>query len=228
MSLGNTTLWGDLLPGSTDDTEDAGGIDTTQVIDEALWSLHAASRADLTYWTEGDLIRYLDESLKRLARKACVFVGRSTAISTAAGTATYAHPDRHLVTLHVSYDGGAIAPGNVAELEARDEDFRTTGGAPTAWYEDLLAGDVVGLAPVPTAAATLAQVYAGYPATLDAGRQQTLVGAPAPVRGYLGMCLLAEAYSRAGDSEMPDVAKHCRARMDLFEQLFTTYYGSIT
>lgn len=46
----------------------AGEIQTTGVIDQLLPSLHADSRANLYFWSEADLIQWMDEALKGLAR----------------------------------------------------------------------------------------------------------------------------------------------------------------
>src|SRR3954468_16639166 len=99
MSLPNTTTWGDVLPGGPLTDTQTGNLDTTQVIDELLPSLHAGSRADLTTWAETDLIEWADEGLQNLARAACVFVGRWVSIVTVPGTPTYSLPPQHIATL---------------------------------------------------------------------------------------------------------------------------------
>ncbi len=224
MALLNTGRWDSFLPGDTDPNSDtnAGGIDIAQVIDEALWSLHAASRADLVFWTETGLIQWLDEAVKRLASIAGVFIGRSVTL-TAPGSATSALPLQHIATLHVTVDGVSIRPANTMELEARDTAYQTTQGTPDAWYEDLLGAGVLGLAPVPDSELPLAEIYEGWPTALDAG--QTMVAAPAPFKGYLAMCLLAEAYGTEGELEAPDIAAHCRGRVAMYHELMQSYYG---
>lgn len=225
MSLANTTLWGDVLPGGPLQDSQSGNLDTTQVIDELLPSLHAAARKDLTWWTEGDLIQWMDESLKRLSRVACVFAGRAASTLTVPGQAAYALPPQHIATLEMSYAATSLNPANQLELEARDPNYATAPGAPDSWYQDLLGGAVVALAPVPDEEQPLGQIYAGWPPALDAGKQQTLVAAPAPLKGYLAMCALKEAYGREGEAEAPDIAQHCEARMAMYEQIFQAYYG---
>jgi hypothetical protein len=234
MSLPNTILWGSLLPGGVAGETADGSLDTTQVIDGLLWTLHAGSRADLVFWTEGDLIQWMDEALKRLARVACVFVGRDESLVSISEQATYTLPDRHIATLHVSYTDLAahaapapLRPSGTMELEALDEDYQTTRGIPQRWYEDLQGATTIGLAPVPDADDDpIPIIYVGYPDTLDAGRQNTLVAAPPPIKGYLAMCVLAEAYGRESEIESPDIAAHCRGRMAMYEQIFTAYYGA--
>lgn len=226
MSLGNTALWGDILPGGP--TESASGsIDTTQVIDELLPLLHAGSRADLTFWTEADLIQWLDEAVKRLARVACVFVGRSASIRSVDEQATYDLPVRHVSTLHVSYVTTSLRPAGTLELEALDAGYQTGRGTPARWYQDLQGDATFGLAPVPdTNDDPIPVIYEGWPPELDGGGQNTLLSAPPPIRGYLAMCVLAAAYGREGECEMPDVAAHCRGRIQMYDQIFQSYYGA--
>lgn len=226
MSLPNTTLWGNILPGGIPGELADGSIDTTQVIDDLLPTLHTADRAGLTFWTEGDLIQWLDEALKRLSRVAGVFVGRWTNVLTVAGQLIYSLPPRHVCTLHVSYQATPLRPAASLELEAKDPSYQTTQGTPDHWYQDLQGGLVFGVVPVPnTSDQPLPIIYNGFPETLDAAKQNTLVAAPPPLKGYLAMCVLAEALGREGESEMPDVAKHCAGRISMYEQIFAAYYG---
>lgn len=223
MSLLNTGVWDSFRPGETDVTAESGGIDIGQVIDEALWSLHAASRADLVFWTETQLVQFLDYAVRRLATIAGVFIGRNTGV-IAAGEATLTLPTAHIATLHVTVDGTSVRPACTMELEARDEAYLTTQGTPDAWYEDLLGNGVLGLAPVPDVDLLVAEIYEGWQPQLDI--LQPLVGGPPPLKGYLAMCLLAECYGNEGELEMPDVAAHCRARMEMYHQMFRAYYGA--
>ncbi len=97
-------------------------------------------------------------------------------------------------------------------------------GTPDAWYEDLLGSNVLGLAPVPDDVFTIAEIYEGWQPQLD--KMQPLVAGPGPLKAYLTMCLLAEAYGKEGEAEMPDVAAHCRGRMEMYEQMMQAYYGA--
>lgn len=225
MGLLDTELVGSILPGGAAGELPLSGIDVTQVVTEALPSLHASTAQDLVFWTEGELIEWIDESVKRLAIKAGVFIGRDTTVLTAAGQSTYPLPARHLSTRHVSYGSTPLKPANSAEMEVLDPAYQTTPGAPVYWYQDLLGMSSIGLAPVPAAQQTLANIYEGYPEATDAGKQQTIVPGPAPLKGYLGMCLLAEAYGREGEMEMPDVAAHCRGMVEMYERVFLEYFG---
>lgn len=221
-----TNRWGTVEWGASGQPNPAtGSIDTTAVIDGMLPTLHADSRADLTFWSEADLINWMDEGLKRLARVAGVFVERDTSISTANGTTDYALPERHDTTLYVSIGAAPLRPASMLELEMRDAGFLTTTGTPDHWYEDG-QGWNVGLCPVPISVANVGLVMLCWPPTLDVSKTNTLVQAPAPIAGYLAMYTFAKAYGREGESEMPDVAQHCEARCAMYEQIFAKYYGA--
>ena len=222
MGLLNASLANDILPGETGGV--AGGeIDVAQVIDELLPSLHSDSRANLIWWTDNELLQWADESLKRLSRLAMVFVGRAGAALTVPGTAAHAVPERHVSTLHVSYDGDPLRPSTQTELEALDSAYRTRAGTPTRWYQELLGMASTGLYPVPDAEEAIGTVYEGFPVEVNAS--QTLVAAPGPLRGYLAMAILAEAYGREGQAEAPDIAVHCRGRLELYHSIFQAYFG---
>lgn len=225
MGLFDSELWGSALPGGLAINLTAGSIDTRAVVDSALPLLHADTRANLTFWSETDLIEWMDEGLKRLSRVAGVFVEMDSSINTVNGTATYALPERHNASLYISYGNAPLRPASMIELEMRDAAFQTTTGTPDHWYEDG-QGPNVGLSPVPTSAVNVPLVMSCWPPVLDDAQLNRLVQAPAPLAGYLLMYTLSKAYGREGESEMPDVAAHCSARCDMYTQMFTKYYGA--
>ncbi len=200
-------------------------IDTQAVISNLLPDLHADTRAHLVYWAEADLIQFIDESVKRLARKAMMFVERDLSLTTGIGTATYALPARHLATLHASYGTAPLRPASQIELEAGNPLYVTVAGTPAYWYEDKIGSATVGLSPVPTAAAALPLIVSVVPVDIDVGKVVTTLEAPQAVAAYLAFSVLAQAYGRESESEMPDVAQHCAARVAFYEEIFTRYYG---
>jgi hypothetical protein len=227
MALFDEVLWGDLLPGGSGEPE-GGEIDVTAVIDGALPTLHANSRANLAHWTEGELIEWADEGLKRISRLACIFVGRVASTLTVATQATYSLPERHVSTLHVSHITQPLRPANTRELEMRNPQFETTLATEAApishWYQDLLGAPKFGVTPVPDVSdEPLPVIYNGYPVPVDPG--QSLVAAPAPFKGYLSFYVIWQAYQKEGESEMPDVAAHAKARCEMYETIFQGYYG---
>jgi hypothetical protein len=120
----------------------------------------------------------------------------------------------------------------VIELESRDPAFQTTPATadapPDHWYEDDIGITAVGIAPVPATAVALPMICSMYPPDIDVGGLNVLLQAPAPVAGYLAFFVLAKAYGREGESENPDLAQHCAARVKMYEQIFEKYYGKGT
>lgn len=217
------TAWTNFLAGGPGDPA-AIGIDSDDVIDEALPTLHAATRGDLVFWDVTELIEWLDEGLKRLAAGTAFFVSRATA-STVIGQAGYDAPPQHLATLHVSLDNVPLRAGSTIELEARDSSYLTTPGTPDHWYEDLQGLDHTSLTPVPAAVQTMASIFTCWPGTLDDAEVNHTIPAPNPLKGYLAMWLIGEAYGREGQMEAPEIAAHCEGRIALYQQLFQAYYG---
>lgn len=203
----------------------AGEINSEAMLAELLPSLHADSFAHLNFWTQADLINHTDEACKRLARICTMFVVRDTSITTAGGTAIYSLPSSQVSTIHISLNTSPLRPAAVIDLESRDEQFQSTPGTPDHWYEDDLMLNTVGLVPVPTAAANLPVICSQYPPDLDVAQENVLVQAPAPVGIYLSFAVLGALYGEEGESEQPDLAKHCAARAGMLEQVFQQYFG---
>jgi hypothetical protein len=202
----------------------AGEINTVNVIAQLLPMLHSDSVADLVFWSQSDLIDWMDEGLKRLARVAGWNVERDASITTANGTAAYALPARQEATLYVSLGNTPLRPASMIELEARNSAFQSTPGTPDHWYEDGQGANVA-VSPVPTTAVALPLIISAWPVALDAAQVNTLVQAPAAFAGYLTFYTLQQAYAREGESEMPDVAEHCASRCQMYESLFSHYFG---
>ena len=204
-------------------------IDTQALITELLPALNADSRSQLLSWTQDHLEQWIDDGLKRLARYAAVWVERDTSNTTANGTAEYSLPARHIATLHASYGTRPLRPASSIELEMRNPSYRTAAATadlpPAYWYEDLEGGSLIGVTPVPIARVSLPLVCTMWPPAIDTAEVNTTVEAPQPLAGYLAMCVLAKAYGRESEMEMPDAAQHCEARLELYEHVFQHLYG---
>jgi hypothetical protein len=203
----------------------AGEINTTSVLDQLLPDLHSDSYGNLTFWTQAQLINFLDEGAKKLSRATMLFVERDTSKTTANGTGTYSLPLRHNDTIHVSYGATPLRPATTIELEARDQGYRTTPGNPDHWYEDDMDVTAIALAPVPTAAVSLPMICSMYPPDLDTGQLNTLLQAPAPVGIYLSYFVLARCYGKESESEIQDLSQHAEAKVALLEQVFAHLWG---
>lgn len=203
----------------------SGEIQTTTVLDGLLPDLHSPDYASLTFWSKPQLVQFLDDAAKQLSTKTMLFVERDTSQNTAPGTALYSLPPRHNATLHVAFGTSPLRPATTYELVARDPGYATTPGIPDHWYEDNLPIPQISIAPVPTTSAPLAMICSMYPPDLDTAQVNTLLQAPAPVAIYLEYFVLAKAYGAEGESEEPDLAQHCAAKVALLEQVFAHLYG---
>jgi hypothetical protein len=214
-----------LLPGESDTNPATTTRDVNAIVAALLAPLHAAVIADLVMWSECELIQWIDAGVKRLARTAALFAGRSIDTVTVAGTATYALPSQHLSTVHASYDSKPLRPSSTGELAARDAQWQTRRAPAQRWYQDTLVAQI-GLAPVPDHARALWLIYHGWPQTADCAKTHTTIPLPASLQAYLELYTLGEAYSKEGDGFAPDIASAARAIAGLYERVAVEYWGA--
>ncbi len=192
-------------------------------LDQLYPLLAASGSADLDFWTDAQLLAWLNAGLARLARSAAVFVERDTSITVAAGTASYTLPTPHLSTLHVSLGGSLLRPVSAAELEALSATWQTDVGTPTRYWQDSGLGTAsIGLYPKPIATGTLAVVEHELPDTLTAGSSLPL---PEPLADFAFFYALAEARAIESDGAMPETAEICRQLASFIEQMARDYWG---
>ncbi len=214
-----------LLPGESDTA--AALIDEATIVTDLLPALHSGSIADLVFWSECELIQWIDAALKKLARTAGIFVGRSIDTNTAIGSATYALPAQHLSTIHASYNGSPLRPATTGELAARDASYASRTGTPSRWYQDTIGLARIGLALVPDAIAALWVIYHGWPREIDCAKTNTTMPLPGVLEPYVELYVLAEAYSKEGDAHAPDIASAARSLMHLYEKAALDYWGPV-
>jgi len=194
-----------------------------ELLDELYPLLGAGGAADLDFWTETQLLAWINAGLARLARSAALFVKRDTSISVEAGTAQYSLATSHLSTLHVSLAGLLLRPASAAELEALSATWQATTGTPTRyWQASGLGMDAIGLHPKPIAGGTLAVIEHELPDTVAAGGSLPL---PDPVADYAFFYALAEARAIESDGAMPETAETCRQLCGLIEGMARDYWG---
>ena len=214
-----------LLPGESDTA--AALIDEATIVADLLAPLHSGSVADLVFWTECELIQWIDAALKKLARTAGIFVGRSIDVATTIGDSTYSLPAQHLSTIHASYNGKPLRPTSSGELAARDASYASRAGTPARWFQDTLGLAEIGVAPVPNAIAALWVIYHGWPRTIDCAKTQTTIPLPGVLEPYVELSVIAEAYSKEGDAHAPDIASAARSIMSLYEKAALDYWGPV-
>lgn len=185
--------------------------------------LGSSDAAGLEFWTDAELLAWINSGFERLSRKTGVFVERDTSISVAIGTAAYSLPSDHISTIHVSLGTAPIRASNRAELEARDATWKTTAATPTHYLQDHGAGLAsIRLYPTPVATGTLNLVQHYRPATLTATSN---IPVPEPIEDYAFFVALAEARRRESDASMPEVAGACDEILNLYETVCREYWG---
>ena len=197
------------------------------IITATLPDLHTDSTANLVWWTKAELIQWADEALKRAAQKFCLFLARDVSQTTSAGVGFFNRASRHLATLHVAIGNRSLRASSQQELNAFDSDYLSTRGDPEErWYEDKMA-TTTGYQPLTTVAAagrTIRALYTEFPAELDTAELNTTIPGPLCFGDYIQNAIRAEANSKESDAAMPEVAKHDRELMALYESVFSYYW----
>ena len=194
--------------------------DVSAVITGLLPALNAASTADLVYWTQDELYQWADEAVKRLARRAAVFVNYSAAMWSAAEVPLIPNA---IAPALIAWNGSLLRVATVAELEALDDNWEAATGTPKRWTLDL-GLQQVRLYPAPDVAGMVQGVIIIAPADLSA--TQTALEAVAPISGFLAQSVLGQARGRVSDAEMPEVAAHCAQRAAMYLEIFARYWGA--
>lgn len=192
-------------------------------LDELYPMLAASSAVDLDFWSDAQLLEWINQGLARLSRSAAVIVDRDTSISVAAGTASYSLPTSHLSTMHVSLGGAMLRPASVAELQALSATWTVDASTPTRyWQGPGLGVSTIGLYPLPIASGTLAVIEHELADDLTASSTLPL---PEPLADFAWFYTLAEARAVESDGAMPETSQVCRELAGLIEQMARDYWG---
>ena len=87
--------------------------------------LNASGAGDAIFWTEAELYEWIDEAVKRFARKHAAFVVYDTSLAAATGTGDYTLPADHILTFQADLNGAMLRARNVQEIEALDSAWPT-------------------------------------------------------------------------------------------------------
>jgi hypothetical protein len=199
-------------------------VNAGTIITRLLPQLHASVEANLVATSRAELLKLIDESVKRLARISLIFTKRHTAQNTAAATATYALPSDHLATLHLSVADVPMIASSSTELEMLGEAYKETPGTPEHWYGDGDGLETFGLYPVPTGTATIAKVYQSLPAAITDPSGLT-VTMPEVFDDYIHLRTLRETYTKESDIAMPELAQPLDKLLGLYELAAVELYG---
>lgn len=221
-----------LLPQLPWDGSSEAGYDLSLLVNTVLSRLGASGWADLDWLTETEVYAYFDEAAKRLATHCGAFVDRDASAELAAAVPQYANPDGWISTIHVSAGNTPqrLRPTSVAELMALDSAWQTTAcignTLPTRYSLDAGPLGTVTAYPMPLerqAGQPLAHIYHRFPE--DISSTQTLVPAPTPVADYFLYFALMRARGKESPGAMPEIAAAAKARVEMYEQIFQSYYG---
>jgi hypothetical protein len=195
--------------------------------------LHAEAEADLVFWDNNELVRYMADAQKRFVQKYGVRVVRDvTSIELDQGIATYAAPPRHLSTIHVAIEGRALRASSAVELTRRDRLYQDTESSATSpirwWYTDTIKHNRIGVYPVPGAVddgKKLEVIYHQYLCGPDIDLSDAVIDAPLWFGDYMELSALAEAYGREGDGQMVESAQAIRQILELYHMAAEKYWG---
>lgn len=191
-------------------------------------SSNAAITADLVWWSRKELLRWYDESLKKLALMVPVFIRRDTSsIVIEAGTSLYDKPARNVRTMYAALNDVSLRPATTMELEARDGFYQTRPGTPERFFEDKV-GNKLGLYKVPEAGdvgAVVEVIQSEWPPEVDENGSNVTVAAPVVINDYLEMCVLVEAYRKESDGACPEVSAQVSELVRLLDGAIMDTWG---
>lgn len=199
----------------------AGYINTALVVGDLWAPLNARSQADAVYWTEAELYEWIDEAVKKFARRHGAFVVYDTTLTTAAAVQNYDLPATHLNTIQADLNGKVLRARNVQELEALDSGWPTaTPAEPKAFVQDTQGVTRLTVYPAPSVpfqSLPIGLAMAQLPATITAAT--AILAAPPALREYFTFSALAEARAKESQASMDEVADWLRSITGLIEQV---------
>lgn len=187
-----------------------------------LWApLNARGPADAIFWTEDQLYAWVDEGVKRFARKHAAFVVYDATITTSADVADYNLPAEHVVTFQADLNGKYLRARNVQEMDALDAGWPTAAsGEPKAFLEDKKGLTELTLYPAPNVAnesLAVGLTMAKQPDTIS--KAAGILAAPPVLRDYLLYYALAEARAAETNASMDEVAAWYRQLVKQLDQV---------
>lgn len=198
-----------------------GFVNTALVVGDLWAPLNARSEADAVFWTEAQLYAWIDEAVKRFARKHAAFVVHDTTVTTLAGAADYNLPTDHLVTFQADLNGKYLRARNIQEMDSLDATWPSAAaGVPQAFLEDKQGLVKITLYPPPNVANESLPVgltMAKQPATIT--KAAAILAAPPVLRDYLTFYALAEARSAETNASMDEVATWYRGLVNQLDQV---------
>jgi hypothetical protein len=205
----------------------ATGLDVRNALLDAVYRLGLQDLTDLVasgcWVTVAELYQWADEAAKQLSYKAGVFVVNDSSITVVAGTAAYSLPATHVFTVAAWLGTTPLRVTPVRELWALDATWPASTGPASRVSIDAGCVGTITVYPKPTAGGTLSQVCQEFPSAIVEG--STTVALPRVLEDYFTYAMLAGARGKESDAAMPEMAKHFRERMGLYEQVMEHLWG---
>lgn len=198
-----------------------GFINAALVVGDMWQPLNAQGPSDAIFWTEQQLYEWVDEAVKRFARKHAAFVVYDTSLSSAINTANYNLPAGHLVTFQADLNGFYLRSRNVQEMEALDSQWTTAAGStPQAFLEDTKGLLQLTLYPPPDVAHSglpIGLAMATTPANVT--KVAAILLGPPILQDYFKFYALAEARTSETNASMDEVGAWYRQLVDQLDQI---------
>lgn len=201
------------------------------ILNAVYEDLHAASAADVVFFTDAGLTVTLADHVKHLCQNTGITPARDTAtVALAAGTAVYALPADCLSVIAVAINGVPLLPSSTFELEFRDPTLAaaSTPQRPiTWWYADKIGPANIGFYPVPSAAdagSTVEIVFHNSICNIDAAHTVTTIPLPQVFADWAAMQVLADSYQQESDFRSVDIAQGYSQLASLMFEAFRKYW----
>jgi len=205
-----------------------GFINAALVVGDLWAPLNARGPADAVFWTEDELYVWIDEAVKRFARKHAAFVVYDQSITAATGTADYNLPAAHVLTFQADLGGRYLRARNVQEMDALDATWPTAAaGKPKAFLEDLQGLTKIALYPAPTVTyngVAVGLTMAELPAAIE--KSTAILAAPPILREYFTFFALGEARAKETNASMDETAAWFRSIVDQIDQVAEHLWSS--
>lgn len=205
-----------------------GFINASLVVGDLWAPLNARGPADAVFWTEDELYNWIDEGVKRFARKHAAFVVYDQSLDAATDQAAYTLPAAHILTFQADLNGKTLRARNVQEMEALDSRWTTAAAAePRAFLLDTRGLLELTLAPPPDVTFNgqdIGLVMAELPAAIT--RTTAILAAPPALREYFTFYALGEARAKESNASMDETAAWYRSLVDLIDQVAEHLWSS--
>ena len=170
--------------------------------------------------TLNELYQFADDAAKALARSTSLFLVYDASIDVTAATPIYALPPGWVwsESAWLAYAAGPVQLlrlSTVGQLFALDAQWSAASGNPLRLSLDAAGVGNGVLYPAPVAPATLAGVLGLCPPAV--GASSSALPLSPVLQDYFTYLMLGGARGKESDSQMADVADHCRERAKLYE-----------